>query len=80
LRAQHYTILTKVDKVTCFFGVPQQIIKCSICIQRGKFLSFPLHHLIFFNLHIKHQTKPNVHFMLNYIFKNNETYTNNVMK
>jgi hypothetical protein len=45
--------------------VTQQIIKCPICIQRGKFLSFFLHQF-FSNLHIKHQTKPNVHFVINY--------------
>ncbi len=54
LKAQHYTILTKVvDKGiwTLPSIVTQQIIKCSICIQRSKFLSFPLHHLSFFQIY-----------------------------
>jgi hypothetical protein len=39
-----------------------------------------LHHSLFFiNLHIKHQTKPNVHLMINLLEKN-EKYKNNVMK
>jgi hypothetical protein len=28
--------------------ITQQVIKCLIFIQRGKFISFPLHHLMFF--------------------------------
>ncbi len=34
----------------------------------------------FSNLHIKHKTRPNVHFMIKYIKKDNEKYKNNVMK
>jgi hypothetical protein len=45
--------------------ITKQIIKCSIYIKKGNFLSFPLHHF-FSNLHIKHQIEPNVHFMINY--------------
>ncbi len=45
--------------------VTQQIIKCPIYIQRGKFLPFLLHHF-FPNLHIKHQIEPNIHLMINY--------------
>jgi hypothetical protein len=56
LKAQHYTIIIKIidETIRSPLVVTQQIIKCSICIQRGKFISFPLHHLTFFsNLHIK---------------------------
>jgi hypothetical protein len=38
---------------------------------------FPLRHSIFFShLHIKYQTELNVHFMTNYIRKDNENYKN----
>ncbi len=56
-----------------FSLVTQQIIKWSTCIERGKPLFYPLHNLMFLsNLHEKYHKKPNVHFMVNYIIKDNE--------
>jgi hypothetical protein len=43
--------------------ISQQIIKCSICIQKNKFLSFPLHHFIFFQFTHKN-IKLNLMFIL----------------
>jgi hypothetical protein len=73
LKAQNYTIINKgywwnYSSLPSTFA--QQIIKCSICIERGKFLSFPflcITQCFFQNLHIKHQIKPNVHLIINYI-------------
>jgi len=87
LRGQHYTILTKVvDKIirTHILQLHNKLFNAQYAFKKVNsflFLSFPLHHLMFFsNLHIKHQTKPNVHLMINYITKDNEKYKNNVMK
>jgi hypothetical protein len=64
-----------IKKKSIFEGIT--LHKCSIYIKEVN--SFPLHHsIVFSNLHIKHQIKPNVHLIINYIRKDNEKLKNNV--
>jgi hypothetical protein len=83
LRAQHYTILTKVVDEAIQIRLLQLHSKLSSAQFAFKEVnSFSFLYIIqcfFQNLHINHQTKPNVHLMINYI-KKNEKYKNNVVK
>jgi hypothetical protein len=74
LRAQHYTILTKVVDEAIQIRLLQLHSKLSSAQFAFKEVnSFSFLYIIqcfFRNLHINHQTKPNAHLMINYI-KNN---------
>jgi hypothetical protein len=82
-KAQHYTILTEiVDETTqaCFLYLHKKLSNVQPTSKKGKFLSFPLHHSIFFQIYTKNPTQLNVHLIINYIRKDYEKYKNNVMK
>jgi hypothetical protein len=68
LKAQHYTILTKVVDETIRSHFLQLHNKLSSVQSAFKEVnSYPFLCTIFFsNLHIKHQAEPGVHFMINY--------------
>ncbi len=54
LGAQHYTILTKVvDETiqTYLLQLHNKLSSAQSAFKKGKFLSFPLHHLIFFQIY-----------------------------
>ncbi len=68
LKAQHYTILTKVmDEVTqtCILQLQNKLSSVQFTFKKVNSYIF-LCIIFFFNLHIKHQIEPNVHFMINY--------------
>ncbi len=78
LKEQHYTILTRVvDEVIwiCILQLHNKLSSAQFTFKEVN--SFPFLCIIqysFSNLHIKHQTKPNVHFITNYIKNYNEKY------